>query len=89
MEEPTVLKACALAYANFKDHIAVAASPKTPFEKFISDVNSYNITIIPSRDTIVVQFAPQEFNGVRVRGGGYTYVLDSAGERILNLKLTR
>jgi hypothetical protein len=89
LEAPPVVKACGLAYADFKKRVEVTPDNTTPLGTFISNVNNYKILIIPSKEAIVVRFSPQEFNGSLIRGGGYVYTLDANGKRIVNLELTR
>src|SRR4051812_31638509 len=88
-EAPPVVRACGLAYADFKRQVEAATDNTTPLGRFVSDVNNYRITILPSKETIVVRFSPQEFDGSLIRGGGYIYTLDSNGKWIMNLEMTR
>jgi len=88
-DEPTVAKACALAYVDFKRHLRVDVDTTTDFGRFMSDADNYRITIEASRERIEVRFSPKDFNSEIVRGGSYIYTIDATGVHIDNLQMTR
>ena len=87
--EPKIVRAYAVAYADFKKRIQEGADLTTSFGRFVTDIDNYRTTIYVEKHEFVVRFAPNEFEGAILRGGTAVYILDYSGERILDLKQYR
>jgi hypothetical protein len=87
--EPRLIRACSTAYIDFREHIAKNIVVVTELDRFMSDIDNYEVTMYSEGAVFVVRFSPKRFQGVHIRGGTASYTVDASGEKIIAFKKLR
>lgn len=78
-----VVRALSVANDDFLGRLPKVEKADSEIDRFVSDPNSYKISVNYEDGNYVVDYEINPYKGSRFRGGGYRYVVDGGSYRII------
>ncbi|MET4726272.1 hypothetical protein ABIE09_000043 [Lysobacter enzymogenes] len=82
---PAMIKALSAANRDFLSKLPQTTAKDSKIDQFAANPDNYKIVIDHGEEGYVIDYEIKPFEGSGFRGGGYRYIVDDAGYRILKV----
>jgi hypothetical protein len=87
--QASVLRSCAIAYADFVGRLTRYADGSSKLERHLSTPENYNVVITSNKLNDVIEFVPGRLEGELIKGGVVRYEVSRQDSSIVKVETVK